>query len=703
MDSILYWNDVALEANRVSHTNGKGEQTGPVLSARALAIVHLAMFDAYAGLRGNPTAPVDLSAYLPGLPPAPAAGSLDAAVASAALGTLTVLFPSQRAFFTAKHAAAGLSGPGLAEGHAYGLAVARSMLADRAADPTASDVGYVNSTARGHHREDPDNLGQGVNAPFYGDRARSFAVAVRPTLAPPPALGSAEYLAALRDVRQKGITPEGLGSLPAGSSPRTPDEALKGVFWAYDGAFNIGTPPRLYNQIVRALAVAKNNSTDQNARLFALVNAAMADAGISAWEAKFSYDLWRPVVGLREHDASLGPSGTGGATFSADADPCWLPFGAPRSNVIAPNNTTPNFPAYPSGHATFGAAAFHITRLFYGVTHTGPDTLLDGLQFVSDELDGITRDHKGTLRPRQSRSFPGGLWQMIEENSRSRVFLGVHWVFDGFLPKTDGTPDLTQNVGGVPLGLAIASDIFANGLKRSSAGPLAPASAPGSASPSLQTLRITVDNLAPPNGGVLSSLWFGFHEGTYAAFELGQPASAGLQRLAEDGNAGTLSNEFIAAGKGVVQGVAFGSSDVLNSIFPGTSASAVVQIDRNSPKSRYFSYAVMVIPSNDAFVANGNAAAHQVFDASGALLGVDIIVPGSAVLDAGTEVNDEAAFNAAGAGPILIADAGVAENGLVHVHAGYVPGGTISSIPFFANANFKAPGYQVARIRISAV
>ncbi len=114
---ILYWNDVALEANRVSHTNGKNEQTGPTLSSRALAIVHLAMYDALAGA----------SNYPPGLPtylgvPAPVGAPFannvnDAAIASAAHATLSKLFPSQKAFFDLRHAQAGLQGAGLDLGH----------------------------------------------------------------------------------------------------------------------------------------------------------------------------------------------------------------------------------------------------------------------------------------------------------------------------------------------------------------------------------------------------------------------------------------------------------------------------------------------------------------------------------------------------------------------------------------------------------
>ncbi|NJQ96593.1 MAG: vanadium-dependent haloperoxidase [Hydrococcus sp. CSU_1_8] len=149
-----------------------------------------------------------------------------------------------------------------------------------------------------------------------------------------------------------------MGTLPNGIDARTADETLIGIFWAYDGAAGLGTPPRLYNQIVRRLAIAKGNTEAQNARLFALVNAAMGDAGILAWDQKYIHDLWRPVVGIREHDESFGPAATeANNDISNDGDPFWLPLGAPNSNSTK-KNFTPNFPAYPSGHATFGAAAF---------------------------------------------------------------------------------------------------------------------------------------------------------------------------------------------------------------------------------------------------------------------------------------------------------------------------------------------------------
>src|SRR3954463_12445902 len=95
-DPILLWNEVALEANRVSHTYGPAEQAGPPLSARALAIVHLAMYDAYAGVINNPAT---LPRYISAPPSPPPGASADAAVAAAAHETLSMLFPSQKPFF----------------------------------------------------------------------------------------------------------------------------------------------------------------------------------------------------------------------------------------------------------------------------------------------------------------------------------------------------------------------------------------------------------------------------------------------------------------------------------------------------------------------------------------------------------------------------------------------------------------------------
>lgn len=107
---------------------------------------------------------------------------------------------------------------------------------------------------------------------------------------------------------------------------------------------------------------------------------------------------------------------------------------------------------------------------FYGVSagDRNADTTFTG-PFVSEELNG------GVVRPQHVRMFPRELWQMIEENGFSRVYLGVHWLFDAFALGTNNKPNLAQDTGGVPLGLKIAEDIFAAGAdkapKKSPVGP----------------------------------------------------------------------------------------------------------------------------------------------------------------------------------------------------------------------------------------
>ncbi len=182
-----------------------------------------------------------------------------------------------------------------------------------------------------------------------------------------------------------------------------------------------GVPPRIYNQIARVIAIQQNNTEMENARMFAMVNLAMADAGITAWQTKFDYEFWRPVTAIRESDPGTGPTGLGDGNPNTIGDPTWTPLGAPADNNGG-TNFTPAFPAYVSGHASFGAAAFRTMANFYGTDDIS-------FSFMSDEFNGITKDQDGNVRPVVTRSYTS-FSQAAEENGQSRIYLGIHWSFD---------------------------------------------------------------------------------------------------------------------------------------------------------------------------------------------------------------------------------------------------------------------------------
>ena len=198
---------------------------------------------------------------------------------------------------------------------------------------------------------------------------------------------------------------------------RTREQTQIGIYWGYDGTPGLGTPPRLYNQIAMKIAEQMHSDTVELARLLALINVAMADAGLSAWATKYDDEFARPITAIRE--ASL----YGNPRIEENQE--WTPLGAPASNKIGPNFTPP-FPAYTSGHATFGGALFQILRNFYRTDRIA-------FTFVSDEFNGETLDNTGAPRRRIARSFRS-LSQAEEENGQSRIYLGIHWSFD----KTEG-------------------------------------------------------------------------------------------------------------------------------------------------------------------------------------------------------------------------------------------------------------------------
>lgn len=415
VDPILRWNQLALDAVAADHTGtfGPAVQGGPTRTARALAIVHLAMFDAANSCKKKAT---PYRTYVPFLG---AFASLDAAVAQAGHDTLIALYPNMAAGFDAALTTDLNAVSNVMQrtaGVAIGKMVAKALLDSRANDGSAANPTYTPGTLPGQHRPDPLHLSQGFLTPAWG-AVKPFGLLSGKQFraAPPPALTSAFYAWSYDQVKKLG------GDGVLSPTDRTADQTIVGNFWGYDGTKNLGTPPRLYNQVTRVIAINKKNDVHTNARLFALLNLAMADAGIACWETKYYYNFWRPILGVRESDAGTGPSGLGDGNSQTEGDVNWTPLGAPASNQSG-TNFTPPFPAYPSGHATFGAALCQTLRNVYGTDNIAFD-------FVSDEYNGVTTDAAGVVRPLITRHYTN-LTQVENENALSRIYLGIHWFFD---------------------------------------------------------------------------------------------------------------------------------------------------------------------------------------------------------------------------------------------------------------------------------
>ncbi len=216
---------------------------------------------------------------------------------------------------------------------------------------------------------------------------------------PPPSLKDEAYKQAFDEVVRVGGDPA-----HGTNTSRTEAQTFTSRFWAYDATPALCAPPRLYNMVARTIALRqKMLGVPKIARLFALVNVAMADAAIAAWDSKYFYQYWRPVTAMREQ-----------------YDPKFYPLGAPITNTNGPN-ITPPWPAYTSGHATIGGAMFQILRQFW------PDET--PFTFVSDEWNGKNKDVDGNIRPLRPASFKS-FREAEWNNAQSRIYAGIHWHFD---------------------------------------------------------------------------------------------------------------------------------------------------------------------------------------------------------------------------------------------------------------------------------
>jgi hypothetical protein len=411
-DAVLAWNAVLLQANANDFDPAVAptpDQPGPGRTARAFAIVHAAIFDAVNSIDRSYTP------YL-ALVPASRGASIEAAVAQSAHDTLVSLYPQQQALFDA---ALGVSLKGIPPGRArqgiaVGKAAAANILAARADDGSQATMTYTPVASPGYHRVDPLHPDQGFLDPLWGQVTPFVMTSGSQFLAPDfVGVDPQSRLSWLNDAAYTKVFNEVKAIGRKTSAIRTADQTEIGIFWSYDGSPQVGTPPRLYNQIVRTIASQMGNTEVENARLFALVNLALGDAGVSCWGGKYTYQFWRPIVGIRE-------AGSTGNTATA-ADPSWEPLGAQADNNSG-TNFTPGFPSYTSGHATLGSSMFQVLRRYYGTDQIP-------FCFQSDEFNGVTRDDTGTVRPARTRCYLN-LTQAELENHDSRIYLGVHWRFD---------------------------------------------------------------------------------------------------------------------------------------------------------------------------------------------------------------------------------------------------------------------------------
>ena len=394
-DVVTAWNGVLLDTIRA-------ERLAPPQASRVMAIVSTAVYDAV-----NAADPRH-AAYRP-TPPVPGA-SAEAAAAQAAHDALAILFPAREAEYAARLAVdlgAIPAGPGRSAGVAVGAAVARAAVDARATDGAAAAgaaVG-VEPTAPGVWRPTPPGQaaplvpGWGAVTPFGIPLASAFLPP------PPPALGSPEYVAEVAEVKAAGS---------ASGSTRTADQTQIAFFWA-DGA-GTATPPGHWNQIAAAVAESRGLGLAETARLLAMLDVALADAAIAAWDAKYHYDVWRPVTAIRQAEEVA-------ATAALDDD-AWTP--------LLP---TPPFPEYVSGHSTFSAAAATVLAACFGT---------DEVPFVAvSEAFG----------PGVTRSFPS-FSAAAAEAGMSRIYGGIHFrsgnLAGGALGRSIGDHVATQLFAPVP-------------------------------------------------------------------------------------------------------------------------------------------------------------------------------------------------------------------------------------------------------------
>ena len=365
---ILQWNRVLQETIRTP-----GLQPPTIFPVRSFAMMHSAMFDAVNSIEGSYTP------YLTDVSGSKNA-SIEAAAAQAAHDVLAALYPTRQDVFGMELANSldGIEVNRMRQGVRVGEIVAARLLAARANDGwTVTPPPYVLPPTPGNWQPAPAPAGF-THYPWV----TPFAITSNTQFAPgpPPSLLSAEYAADFNEVKE-------LGS--ATSATRTADQTLVARLWA-----NVNTPTTVFfvwNNVARTVALQRETTTVENARLFALINIAFHDSLLTTFTSKFQHGLWRPVTAIRRADEDDNPN--------TAQDAGW-------SSLIG----NPPYPTYAGNHAAIGTSQSTTLALFFG-------------------RDDIAFQHTWEGVGGATRSYPG-FTAMANEEERSRVYGGIHFTFD---------------------------------------------------------------------------------------------------------------------------------------------------------------------------------------------------------------------------------------------------------------------------------
>jgi len=397
-DPVLQWNAIMNDTVMAAGTN-------PLVTTRVVALVSGAVFDAVNGI--NPRyQPLHVR------PAAPRSASQRAAAIQAAYAMLIKIYPTQTGLTTLRDNSITALGTtehanSIQAGVAWGQTVADAIWAWRLTDglgpappPFTGVLGIVGRPeAIGVWRPTPPLNAYGAGPQFA---TMTPWVLQRPSqfrLPPPNALTSPEYATDYNEIKTMGVY---------SGSARSADQSELALFWA-------GNTPLYWNRIASQISTERSLRLSENAHLFALLDVAMADAGIACWDGKYRYVFWRPITAIRAGDTD--------GNASTDPDPTWTPW----LDFFAPG--TPAHPEYPSGHSTVSGAAAAILASVFG----------DDTPFT------VTSE----VRP-GTRAFPS-FSAATAEIADARVFGGIHF--------------RTSCVRGNALGQAVAGYVSSHAMR----------------------------------------------------------------------------------------------------------------------------------------------------------------------------------------------------------------------------------------------